>query len=113
MIRITYDFGKLDIKAKGHSMAKVDKGDDLVCACVTHSMMTLARNVAELKEQGFLKDATVNIKDGSAHIKAVPNEGAEPIVKAVYTTIFMGLELLAHDFPEYVSFESRGVEKAS
>lgn len=106
MIEITYDFKNLDIEVKGHANS-APNGEDLICATVSGLTVTLACALKDAKRQGMVKDLTLDLNEGDAHIKAVPEKGHERDVMIMFSTILNGYDALSISFGDYVSFKPK------
>lgn len=108
MIKVIYHRDLNRVSVTGHSQS-AEKGKDLVCASATILVYTLASFVENLKEAGQVYNPTAKLNEGDAVIHCdVPNKYKRPIT-LVFDSICAGFELLARDYPEYVSYEMRGI----
>lgn len=113
MINIEYDFGKsIKLHIKGHANA-APYGEDIYCAGVSALTVALSCALKDAKSQGFLDVLKIDLKGGDTHIRAVPKKGHEALVATIFTTIFNGYDAMSMEYPEYVSFKPRGVEKST
>lgn len=107
MIKITYNHKKMELKVKGHANA-APAGDDLVCAGVSTLTVALACALKDAGNQGFIEDMILDVDAGDAHIKVKPKEGAEELLRVIFTTILNGYDALGISYPQYVSFTPLG-----
>lgn len=108
MIRVIYHRDLNRVSVTGHAQSG-EVGHDLVCASASILVYTLASFVENLKEAGQVYNPTVELKEGDALIHCdAPNKYKRPIT-LVFDSICAGFELLAKDYPEYVSYEIRGI----
>ena len=108
MIKVIYHRDLNRVSVTGHSQS-AEKGKDLVCASASILVYTLASFVENLKEAGQVYNPTVELKEGDALIHCdAPNKYKRPIT-LVFDSICAGFEILAKDYPEYVSYEIRGI----
>ncbi len=101
MTRITYDPAKLELAAKGHAGGGV-YGEDLICSAVSALFLTLA--AAMVKQ--FVRPETIRLMPGDSLIRAVPEDAGKG--RVVFDTVAAGLEYLAGEYPEHVSFSVGG-----
>lgn len=105
MIKIIYDFDKLDVKITGHGGDKF--GEDIYCAGVSALTIALACKLTDAAQQGMIKTngLTIKMDEGYTHIKAKPVKEADFIVRTIFTTIFNGYDALSTSYPDRVSFK--------
>ena len=101
MIQVSYEREQHRLTVQGHAQS-AEKGKDLICAAVSILVFTLAQNIYELGDKGFLAEYVVRLDEGDAEL-ACDGE-YHRCYKLVFDTICTGLELLATDFPEHVTF---------
>ena len=110
MIKIKHSFSNsLEVDIEGHSGA-APMGEDLYCAGISVLTVALACALKDAKSQGYIEELSLDVREGDTHIKAIPKVGFEPIVQTIFTTIFNGYDAMSISFPDYVSFQPRGVE---
>lgn len=101
MTRITYDSERLELAAKGHTGSGV-YGEDLICSAVSALFLTLA---AAMVRQSVHPE-TIRLMPGDSLIRAEPEDLDKG--RVVFDTVAAGLEYLAKEYPEYVSFSAGG-----
>lgn len=107
MITVTYRPEYYALSIDGHAYSG-EAGHDLVCSAASMLAQTLAANVQTLKLQGLARDVVVEVEAGKAFIRCTPNSQHKGIPHIVYTSICMGFELLARDYPDNISYEIVG-----
>lgn len=112
MINIEYDFPNYEVTIDGHAGSK-PKGEDIYCAGISSLTMALCCALKNADQQGMIDGLKLELEEGHSHIVAKPTKDCEPIVQTIFTTIFNGFDAMSVSFPEYVSFEQRGVEKSA
>jgi len=93
----------------GHS-CYAEKGKDIVCSAATILAYTLAQNIKVANMRGLLKsEPKIKIEDGHIVINCrAKTDGAYAEVLHTYLVIQTGYQLLAHNYPKYVSVEMFG-----
>ena len=90
----------------GHAGAG-EQGHDLVCASASMLAYTLAVNVTNMASQGNVRQPITKLNEGDTEISCNPKSNLRHIVTLVFDSVCLGFELLAHDYPENISFEIR------
>ena len=106
MIRVVYYRKYNRLTMTGHAGA-ADPGHDLVCASASMLAYTLAINVANMADHGQCRQPITKLNDGDAEISCNPKCNLKNTVTLVFDTICAGFELLAHEYPENISYEIR------
>lgn len=101
MTIIVYDPERLELTAQGHAGSGV-YGEDLICSAISALFLTLA---AAMGRQG-VRPETIRLMPGDSLIRAAPGSGE--VGRVVFATVAAGLEYLAGEYPEHVSFSCRG-----
>ena len=106
MIQVVYhrNFHRLSIT--GHAGA-AEPGYDLVCASASMLAYTLAANVANMADNGQVREPVMKMNEGDTEISCNPRHNLKASVTLVFDSVCVGLELLAHDYPQYISYEIR------
>ena len=103
MIRVRYEREQYRLTADGHACS-APYGTDLVCAAVSILLHTLEHMTRKLESEGrAVCDGCLRM--GFSSIHCLPTEGNEAVVHWVMDTVSAGLELLAEEFGEYVSYD--------
>ena len=104
MIQVVYhrNFHRLTIT--GHAGA-AEPGYDLVCASASMLAYTLAANVANMADAGQVREPIIRNNEGDTEISCNPRHNLKASVTLVFDSVCVGFELLAHDYPEYVSYK--------
>ena len=90
----------------GHAGA-AEPGHDLVCASASMLAYTLAANVANMADNGQVREPIIRNNEGDTEISCNPRHNLKASVTLVFDSVCVGFELLAHDYPEYVSYKIR------
>ena len=106
MIQAIYyrQYNRLTIEGHAHSD---EPGKDLVCAGASTLAYTLAANVASMADNGQVRQPIIKNNEGDTEISCNPRHNLKNTVTLVFDSICIGFELLAHDYPEYISYEIR------
>lgn len=107
MIKITYYLKYHQVTIEGHAQA-APKGEDLVCAAVSALWHTLAANAMVWKDQGYLMDLRIKEIEGYAQVSYAPKSKWANILGAITGGICIGLEILARDYPEHITYQRMG-----
>ena len=107
MIHVIYHrtYGRVTIQ--GHANSG-DPGHDLVCAGVSALAYTLAANVGNLRDCRMVRKPIVELKPGDAVIEAKPIPRHKATAELVFQTVCVGFEVMAVEYPQYISYEIRG-----
>ena len=104
MIKITYhrDINRVAIEGHAHY---AEEGKDLVCASATILAYTLSAYVRQKAEEGACWCDMGHFNKGDCIVSCIANEGYKERITEVFDVICKGLEGLAEQFPEFVSYE--------
>ena len=107
MIQVTYyrRYNRLTVQGHAHSG---EPGHDLVCAGVSTLVYTLAANVSNLQANGHARNVSMKLEPGDAQISFTVRVGANAIVTRIFEAVCVGFEILARDYPEFISYEIHG-----
>ena len=106
MIHVVYHRKYNRLTMTGHAGA-ADPGHDLVCASASMLAYTLAINVANMADQCQVRQPITKLSDGDAEISCNPKSNLKNTITLVFDTICAGFELLAHQYPDNISYEIR------
>ena len=106
MIQATYYRSLHRVTVTGHAGA-AENGKDLVCASASILAYTLAANVANMADAGQVRQPIIENSEGNTVISCNPRHNLKYSVTLVFDAIFAGFQLLAHDYPEFVTTEIR------
>lgn len=102
MIQIVFKPQTLELTITGHSDYG-KKGEDVVCAAVSTLFYTLhtalTYSIDMLKEEPVFRD-----EEGNGYIGCKPKEEYEGNIARSYWTILTGMEVVAENYPECVTF---------
>ena len=90
----------------GHA-GSAEPGHDLVCASASMLAYTLAANVANMADNEQVRQPIIRNNEGDTEISCNPRHNLKASVTLVFDSVCVGFELLAHDYPEYISYEIR------
>lgn len=106
MIQATYYRRYNRLTVTGHANS-AEPGHDLVCASASMLAYTLAANVANMADNGQVIQPIIENSEGNTEISCNPRHSLKNTVTLVFDSICVGFELLAHDYPEFVTYEIR------
>lgn len=106
MIEIKFDPKNLELKVEGHAGQDV-KGKDIICSAVSMLFYTLAESLVR-SEDMMKKHPIITMEDGNGYIKCRPKKEYKRNISIMYWTVLNGLELLADEYPQYITFEVGG-----
>ena len=96
----------LTLKVEGHA-GQAEKGQDTVCASVSMLVYTLAQYVKWMYERHQLKRSPlIELEEGNAQIVARPKADYMAEGLHAFFVASVGFDLLAFNYPEYVTFHS-------
>ena len=101
MIRARYARKGLAMDLRGHALYG-PKGQDPVCAAASALAFTAAAALQDEAERFYPR---IVERPGALRIACEPAEGSRRACRRLLDTIWIGFELLAREFPEYVSAE--------
>ena len=100
--------GTVSLSIKGHAGA-AEVGQDIVCAAASILAYTVAQLVNGYAESNMLKRRPILImKKGSTTVTCRPKEEYYDEVRHSFFVARTGLNLLAHNYPEYVTLKAFG-----
>ncbi len=108
MINIEFKPKTFTLDVTGHA-EHGKKGEDIVCAAISTLFYTLSETLCNSKEM-LSEDIVFCDEDGNGHLSCKPKEEFEANVSLIYWTILTGLELVAKNYKENVSFSIGGLE---
>ena len=106
MIKVIYHRSYNRVSIEGHAHSG-DPGHDLVCAGVSALAYTLAANVGNLRDCRMVRKPIVELKKGNAVIEGKPIPRHKATAELVFQTVCVGFEVLASEYPQYISYEIR------
>lgn len=104
MIKVVYDRKHYTVTINGHA-GSAEVGHDLICASASILAYTLAENVMNAKEAGYLRSGTAQLVPGDSEIRCLPRSRYKMTMMLVFDSICAGFELLAQNHPENISYE--------
>ena len=106
MIQAVYYRKYNRLTVTGHA-GSAEPGHDLVCASASMLAYTLAANVANMADAGQVRQPIIKIDEGNTEISCNPRHNLKATVTLVFDSVCVGFALLAHDHPQYISYEVR------
>lgn len=106
MIQVTYYRKYNRVTITGHANS-AEPGHDLVCASASILAYTLAANVANMADAGQVRQPIIKMGEGDTEISCNPRHNLKSTITLVFDTICTGFAMLAHDHPEYITYEIR------
>lgn len=106
MITVTYYRNDNRVIMEGHAKS-APIGQDLVCASASILIQTLVTFVNNMVEAGQTKCPIIKLSEGHAFVHCNAPKRYKSIVTFAFDTICAGFDLLAHDYPENISYEIR------
>lgn len=106
MIQAVYYRKYNRLTVEGHAYS-AEPGHDLVCASASMLAYTLAANVANMADHGQVRQPIIENAPGKTEISCNPISRYKSTVALVFDSVCVGFELLAHDYPENISYEIR------
>ena len=104
MVEITYHRKYNRLTAQGHAYSG-EEGHDLVCAAVSALMLTMAGNVGSLAKLGNAREPIIRLAKGDAEVSCKPIRKMGNIVTLMFDTVCTGIQMLADQYPEYISYK--------
>ena len=106
MIQAVYYRKYNRLTVTGHA-GSAEPGHDLVCASASMLAYTLAANVANMADNGQVREPIIRNEVGDTEISCNPKHNLKATVTLVFDSVCVGFELLAHDYPDYITYEIR------
>lgn len=106
MINITFVPQNFELKIEGHAQHG-KKGEDIVCAAISTLFYTLLEALHQ-SEDMMASPLSYDDSDGQGYIKCSPKEEYMGNITRTYWTILVGMELVANNYPDNVTFQVRG-----
>ena len=105
MINIDFNPNTLELEITGHANHG-EKGEDIVCAAISTLFYTLGETLNQSAD--MLDGVAFEDKDGRGYLTCSPKKGFTPNIACMYRTILIGMELVASNYPENVTFKVVG-----
>jgi uncharacterized protein YsxB (DUF464 family) len=106
MIHITFVPQSFELTVDGHA-GHGKKGEDIVCAAISTLFYTLGEALYQ-SEDMMLSPLVFEDKDGKGYIKCSPKEEYAGNIVRTYWSILVGMELVANNYPDNVTFQVGG-----
>ena len=106
MIKVLYHRDLNRVSVEGHAQSG-EVGHDLVCASATILVYTLATLVENMERAGQIRYPTIELNEGQALIVCKVPSKYKATVTFAFDAICAGFDLLAHDYPDNISYEIR------
>lgn len=107
MIEVSYYRNHNRVIVSGHAQSG-EVGHDLVCASASILVYTLAAFVENTYACGQTKYPTINLTEGHAFIYCNAPRRYKSSVTLAFDTVCAGFELLAHNYPDNISYTIMG-----
>ena len=107
MVKITWYPQYNQLTIEGHA-GTAPVGEDLVCAGVSAVWHTLAANAMAWKDMGYLRDLRIKEIEGYCQMSYVPQARWKKLLSAIAGGIVLGLEWMAREYPEHITFQRLG-----
>lgn len=107
MISVVYHRDLNRITVEGHAQSG-EAGHDLVCAATTILAYTVASSVENMVAAGQIKDHHIEFKEGYALVYCKAPSRLKSTIMLMFDTVCAGFELLAHNYPENISYKIMG-----
>lgn len=105
-IKYRHKSKSFELTVTGHAEYSKNKEPDIVCSAISALVSTLGSKISELEEKNvFQMCPKIILESGNAVIKARVRETAKSKVQNYFELTAHGLELIALEYPENVSFE--------
>ena len=102
MLSVTYHRGRnREVILEGHA-GSGEAGRDLVCASASVLAYTLAANLKRAEAAMCAEGVEIYLSPGDTRIGC---RAAPPAAVSVFDAVCTGFELLAEQYPEYVSYK--------
>ena len=100
----------ISLKVEGHA-GQAEKGQDIICASVSMLVYTLAQYAKWMFERHQLKRSPlIELEEGNSRVILKPKKDNYAECLHAFFVVSVGFDLLARNYPEYVTFN--GLNKA-
>ena len=106
MINITFKPKTLELSVNGHA-GYGKKGKDIVCSAISTLFYTLGETLNQSREM-LKKEPIFKDEDGKGVLSCVPKKEYRGDIALTYRTILIGMELVANNYPDNVTFAVEG-----
>lgn len=107
MIKVVYHRQYHRVTVKGHAYSG-EAGHDLVCSAASVLTYTLAANMSNFVRLEHARQQVMDLYSGNAEVSFVPQRQYRNAATLMMDAICVGYELLARDYPDFISYEIRG-----
>ena len=107
MITVIYHRDLNRVTVEGHAQSG-EVGHDLVCASASiliYTIASFARNTTKAKQSHKLK---IKLEEGNAEVGCKAKRPYKAAITLVFDAMCGGFELLAHNYPENISYKIMG-----
>lgn len=108
MIEVTYYREHNRLTVTGHARSD-EYGKDLICAAVSALALTMAANVGNMASKGYVNEPVTKLEEGNAEISCKARTRYRDSVRQVFMSVCVGFEILADQWPQYISYSVRGL----
>ena len=106
MIKVIYHRKYHRVTVDGHAHSG-EPGHDLVCAAASALAYTLGGNVTNMDNACQVREPVASYKRGHAEVSCNPVSKYSSTVTLIFDSVCVGFEMLAANYPEYISYEIR------
>lgn len=107
-VKFTEKDGTITLEVKGHAEA-AESGQDIICSAASILGYTVAQIADNIyRRDGFEESPVIQLGHGNAMIQCKPKEVAADETRHTFFVAQVGYELLAHNYPQFVSLTKFG-----
>ena len=107
MISVIYHRDLNRVTVEGHAQSG-EAGHDLICAASSILAYTVASSIENMVAAGHIKDHHIEFKEGYALVYCKAPHKFKSTITLMFDTVCAGFELLAHNYPENISYKIMG-----
>lgn len=105
MIKIVYERSRHRLTCEGHA-GSAEPGRDIVCAACSMLIYGLAQSIINFRH-GLTKNPVAKLGSGDAVISCKPTKKMRANIEMIYWSYINGFMMLAHNYPDYVTYEEK------
>lgn len=94
---------RLIVEITGH--AGYNPGNDIVCSAISMLTSTLSQCIIDEEMYGNVTVDYMSLQDGNVNMDFNYIDSAEDKINTIIDTLYTGYELLAEQYPDYVTLE--------
>ena len=96
MIQVVYHRKYNRLTVTGHAQS-AEHGHDLVCASASILAYTMAVSVANMADNGQVREPIMKLNEGDTEISCKPRHNLKATVTLIFDTVCAGFSLLSHE----------------